>query len=312
MATIERIAWLSESEILEKLKTRPRVQGPVFVYSSQLGGWTDHVLGGLIGIDDHGFHRGDGVFEALRGVNRRPYLLREHFERLQRSAQQLAIEVPLNLVDVGRVLAEGLARFPDENTIVRLYLTRGPGGFSTSPAECVTPHFMAVIAGFVPPAKEKYAEGVRIGKSQVPVKVGWMATTKSLNYLPNVMMKRESLERGLDFTVNYDSEGILAESSTENIVVLRRDGVLCHPPLSGILKGCTMSRLFDLAEQKAVLPVQREVRLSEAQVLEAQALFMVGTTLDVLAVRQYESKSYKIHELSPVLRKLIQDDQTMI
>ncbi|MBX2993373.1 MAG: aminotransferase class IV [Bdellovibrionaceae bacterium] len=304
------VTWLSESEIIEKLKARPRVQGPLFVYSSQAGGWTDHVLGGLVGIDDHGFHRGDGVFEALRGVKRKPYLLRAHLERLKLSAQRIALEIPEDINDLENILQQGLEKFPNEHTLVRLYVTRGAGGFSTSPRECLGSHLFIVISPFAAPAPDKYAQGVRIGKSAVPVKSGIFAITKSLNYLPNVLMKAESLERGLDFTVNFDSQGGLAESSTENIVVLRQDGVLCHPPLAGILRGCTMMRLFELVEKAGIVPTEREAVIREADVLKAQALLMVGTTLDVLPVREYEGKAYPLHPLAARLRALIQDDQS--
>ncbi|MFN7728013.1 MAG: aminotransferase class IV [Bdellovibrio sp.] len=304
------VAWLSESEIIERLKNRPRVQGPVFVYSSQLRGWTDHVLGGLVGIDDHGFHRGDGVFEAFRAVNKRPYLLRAHLDRMLRSAAKINLQMPEDFNQFESILAQGLERFASADTLMRLFVTRGPGGFSPSPRESLGPQLFLVITPFKPPPQEKYLNGVRIGRSKIQVKNSWLATTKSLNYLPNVLMKAESLERGLDFTVNFDEEGCLAESSTENIVVLRQDGVLCHPPLDKVLKGCTMSRFFDLAEQHQVIKVQREVHLTETDVLQAQGLFMVGTTLDVLPVSQYEGQKYQVHPLSRKFRQLVLDDQT--
>ena len=110
------VAWLSESEIIERLKKRPRVQGPVYVYSSQLQGWTDHVLGGLVGIDDHGFHRGDGVFEAFRAINKKPYLLREHLDRMLRSAAKINLQMPDDFNQLESILAQGLERFANPQT----------------------------------------------------------------------------------------------------------------------------------------------------------------------------------------------------
>jgi branched-chain amino acid aminotransferase len=226
-----------------------------------------------------------------------------------KSAAKINLQMPEDFNQLEFILAQGLERFPSAETLMRLYVTRGPGGFSPSPRESLGPQLFLVITPFTAPSPDKYLNGVRIGRSQIQVKNSWLATTKSLNYLPNVLMKAESLDRGLDFTVNFDDEGCLAESSTENIVVLRQDGVLCHPPLDKVLKGCTMSRFFDLAEQHKVIKVQREARLSEQDVLQAQALFMVGTTLDVLPVSEYEGQKYPVHPLSQKLRQLITDDQ---
>jgi branched-chain amino acid aminotransferase len=266
-------------------------------------------MGALIGIDDHGFHRGDGVFEALRIVNRKPYLLEPHFRRMQRSASHIGIEMPLDLPALGKILQAGLAKWPSDSALLRLFLTRGPGGFSTNPKECLAPTFFCALMNFAAPGEERYKTGVRIGKSAIPVKRAWMATTKSLNYLPNVMMKKESVERGLDFTVSYDDNGILAESSTENIVVLTGNGELAHPPLTQVLRGCTMLRLFELVDEAKLLPTRREMPLTEKDVLEAEALFMVGTTLDVISVCEYEGKKFAVGPMGLKLRELIQADQ---
>jgi len=51
------------------------------------------------------------------------------------------------------------------------------------------------------------------------VKQSWFPQVKSCNYLPNVLMKKESVDRKLDFTVSFTDEGFLAESATENIFI---------------------------------------------------------------------------------------------
>jgi branched-chain amino acid aminotransferase len=274
-----------------------------------LQGWTESSLGSLIGLDDHGFHRGDGVFEALRVVNGKPYLLKPHLDRMKLSAERIGIKLPPDFANLPFILEAGLQNWSEAQAMVRLFVTRGPGGFSTNPQECLGSQLYALIMPFKSLPAEKFQNGVRIGRSRIQVKEGWMAITKSLNYLPNVMMKKESLERGLDFTVSFDDSGSLAESSTENIVVLTRDGHLAHPHLSKILKGCTMSRLFDLVEKSGILHLHREVRITEADLKLAQGVMMVGTTLDVLPVCEYEGQAIPISPWSAKLLKLIRDDQ---
>ncbi len=301
--------WLSERECFEQLKKRPQVGGPLFTWSTLLEGWTDSTLGPLIGIDDHGFHRGDGVFEALRLITKKPYLFESHYLRLKASAHQIGIEVPLSMSELNAVIVAGAHVWAQDEAMLRVFVTRGPGGFSTSPAECIAPQMFVVIMPFKPLAKEKFENGVRIGRSAIDVKHSWLATTKSLNYLPNVMMKKESLQRGLDFTVAFDENGCLAESSTENIVVLAQDGVLSHPPLTRVLRGCTMARVFDLVEAKGLVRVDRKRVLREVDLIHAQGVFMVGTTLDVVAVVEYEGHKIPLSPWAAKLRDLIQHDQ---
>lgn len=304
------ISCLSETEIIEKLKTRPQIKGPVWVYSSLLEGWTDSPLGSLIGLDDHGFHRGDGLFEAVRICHGKPYLLAAHFRRMQQSAEALKLKLPLAFRELEEILNFGLQNFPHPNAMTRIFMTRGPGGFSTSPRESLGAQFFVVILPFVPLSEDLYRSGVSVGKSQVPTKSSWLARAKTLNYLPNVMMKLESLEQDLHFTVGFDEQGGVAESSTENIVILNREGVLCYPQLNSILKGCTMDRAFELAEKTNLVAVRRGVRITESDLLQAKAVMMMGTTLDVLPVSRYQSQSYQDFTLAHQLRALIQQDQS--
>lgn len=305
------IAWLSESDCIEKLKNRVRGSSPVLVYSSILGGWTDSHLGLLNGIDDHGFHRGDGVFEAIRVIRRKPYLLKEHWARMQISMKNIDLHYELSFDTLEQIVQAGAENFSEPDGVVRLYITRGPGGFSADLRECVASQFFCVFGKMKPQSEERLTYGVRIGRSEVPVKPGFLATTKSLNYLPNVLMKKESVGRGLDFTVAFENS-IVAESATENLVVLTKNGVLSHPKLDRILKGCTMTRLFDLVEKANLLPTNREAKLTEQDLIEAQGLFMVGSTLDVLPVKEYEGRSIPVGPFAPRLLKLILDDQVLL
>lgn len=62
-----------------------------------------------------------------------------------------------------------------------------------------------------------------------------MAQAKTCNYLPNVMMKKEALDRKLDFTIGFDDSNNVAESSTENIIIVNSAGYLVKPKPEFIL-----------------------------------------------------------------------------
>ncbi len=121
-------------------------------------------------------------------------------------------------------------------------------------------------------------------------------------------MKKESVDRKLDFTVGFDSAGILTESSTENIVILDKDNNLVRPKLAQILKGTTMMRTFDLAQQlladKTIASIQ-ERDLTEQDVRSAKEVMMIGTTLDVLPVSSFEGAKIADGHQGPVAKKLL-------
>jgi branched-chain amino acid aminotransferase len=258
----------------------------------------------LLPMDDHMVHRGDGVFEAIKAVDRKIFLMKEHLNRLQASAASIGIQLPMPVPEMQDLILQTLKVADHPNVLIRLFVSRGPGGFTTNPYESVGSQLYLAITELRSPKSEVYQKGVRIGRSAIPVKETWMAQVKSCNYLPNVMMKKEAVDRKLDFTIAFDRGNYVAESSTENIAILDQNGVLTHPPFEGILKGTTMIRAFQLAESSGLKTAIRNFREEEIQ--NAREVFMIGTTLDVLPVTEYEGRPIADGKVGAVAQKLLQ------
>lgn len=288
---------LSSQEILMKLTEKQYKQQSSYylMYSSWFGGYVKDPGLMLVPIDDHQVHRGDAIFEAIKVIDKKVYLLGPHLERLQKSAASigLALDSINGISGVRKIVLEALQIANVSEALIRIFVSRGPGGFTTNPYDSVGTQLYVVITQFVPVADAKYQSGVSIGRSQFPAKESWMATVKSCNYLPNVMMKKEAVDRGLDFTVSFDGNAKLAESSTENIIIFTKDGKLLRPKGHQILKGTMMTRALELAESlvgQGLIKEVCEADITEEMLLSAQEVMMVGTTLDVLPVKSYEGK----------------------
>lgn len=258
----------------------------------------------LIGLDDHMVHRGDGIFEALKVVNRKPYLLKEHLERLQRSAEFLSMNLLWSINELSDIVKETLEVSQLDMAIMRIFASRGTGSFSPNPYDCKKMGLAVVATEFKSVTADKYQTGVKIGKSEIEPKPAFWSKIKSCNYLPNVLMKKESVDRNLDFTVGFDEEGYLTESSTENIIIVDKNGRLCRPYLDRILKGCTMTRVMDLAKAKKIIPEVIETQIKDQDIFEAKEVMMVGTTLDVLPVTEFEGQKIGHGLVGPVAQKL--------
>ena len=314
---------LTKTEIFNKLSSLkfPYFSPYLAMYSSWLGGITTEPALMFVPVDDHLVHRGDGVFEAIKIVNGRAYLLEEHLDRLIKSASKLEFDKSVleskfknrlrNIIlETSRIAASEIkSELIAFNAIIRLYLSRGPGSFGTNPYDSMGPQIYCVVTKLTSLAAEKYEKGVSLGRSQISVKPDWFSTVKSCNYLQNVLMKKESIDRGFDFTVSFTTDGLIAEGSTENIVIINKLGELVHPKLDYILKGTTMTRLFDLVELKALLQIKRGVDIYEKDLLEAKGIFMIGTTLDILPVQTYEGHKLAISNYSKDFLALLKSDQ---
>ena len=263
----------------------------------------------LLPMDDHVVHRGDGVFEALKTRGRKIYLLEPHLDRLKASADKIGLPLPMSLKEIAQTIVQTLKVADQSETLVRVFLTRGPGGFTANPYDALASQLYVIVTKLSPPPFEKYINGIKIGKSLIPVKEGFMAQIKSCNYLPNVLMKKESVDRSLDFTVGFDAQGFLAESSTENIMIIDAEGALTHPQLDKILKGTTMTRCFELAKKAGLNTAVKPI--SEKDLLSAREVIMSGTTFDILPVVSYEAQPIgdgKVGSEAKKLLDLLEDD----
>src|SRR5712671_6476932 len=54
----------------------------------------------VISVFDHGFLYGEGVYETLRTYNGQPFLFERHMRRLRRSADMLALSVPMTNAEI--------------------------------------------------------------------------------------------------------------------------------------------------------------------------------------------------------------------
>jgi branched-chain amino acid aminotransferase len=278
-------------------------------YSSLFGGIIKNPKLMLIPIDDHMVHRGDGVFEAMKAISRSVYLMDEHLQRLFSSADKISLTVPLSFDQLKILIIDTLKAADQNDVLIRVFISRGPGNFSVDPYKTLGSQIYIAITQLTTPSEEKYEQGLKIGKSLIPTKPSWLAQIKSCNYLPNVMMKKEALDRSLDYVIGIDENGNLRESATENIMILDHNNTLVHPPLDGILKGTTMIRAHELAEENGINTDSRELSITD--LLNASEVLITGTSLDVLPVVEFEGQKIGNGHPGPMakkLRELIQQD----
>ncbi len=261
------------------------------MYSSVWDGIVTEPALMMVPVDDHMVHRGDAVFEAFKCVSGNLYNVHRHLERLRFSADQVAIELPFPTGEILEIVKDTIRVAARKDCLVRLFVSRGPGGFTTDPYECPQSQLYVVITSLRYPPREKYEEGVRVKVSAVPAKPGFFANIKSCNYLPNVLMKKEAVDSGVDFTICLDESGSLGESTTENFGMVSKEGVLRFPRFDRILRGTTVVRASELARDLVDSGLLEDVVFCDISVEEARSaaeMMMFGTTFDMLPIVEFD------------------------
>lgn len=265
----------------------------LIMYSSWFNGYVTDPDLMLIPCDDHLVHRGDGVFDVMRCVNGKIYQMEAHLQRLERSAKAVSMDFPPGHENIREIIKSLIIKGGEKNCIIRIIISRGPGGFSTNPYECPSSQLYINIIRHHRPPETDYAEGVCAITSRVPVKHPFFAVIKSCNYLPNVLMKMEAVKAGCKYSVNLDEEGFIGEGSTENICIVSEDGYLRIPEFENTLAGTTAGRVFQLAlalEHEQTIKGVQFAKISQEDVYHSSEVMMMGTSINLVPVVRFDGK----------------------
>ena len=278
------------------------------MYSSWWDGITTDPNLMVVPADDHMVHRGDGLFETFKCVDGAIYNLAAHLDRLEGGARTIALELPWSRADFERIVGAVLRAGGRRDALVRVFVSRGPGGHSANPYECPRPLLMVLAIRLPPPFMELHPEGAKVGVSGVPHKDGFFAQVKSVNYLPNVLMKKQAVDAGLDFMLGFDKNGHMTELPTENFGIVTAGGVLRVPKPEHILLGTTMLRVLELARRQlvpaGVLAGVEEADVPRAELEQAAEMLVFGTTPNVTAVTEFAGRPVGDGRPGPVCREL--------
>ncbi len=304
------IRQFSFDELIDFLRARelPHSKGYLAMYSSWFGGITTDPRLMMVPVDDHVVHRGDGVFEAIKCTAGQIYACDRHLQRLWKSAELVHMPLPLPMDEMKDVICQTIRAAKVSDCLIRLYVSRGPGGFTTNPYECVGSQLYIVITTLNHPSEERYANGVTLKNSSIPIKEGGFARIKSCNYLANVLMKKEAIDAGVDFTVTLDEHGNLGEGSTENMMVVTDQGELLIPGFDKTLRGITAIRIMELAQSlmdKGDLKRIDQADVRPEQAYKAREIFMTSTTMDLLAVVRYDGHPIGTGRPGPIFQKIL-------
>ena len=286
---------------------RPFHSGYWAMYSSVYGGIVTNPALMMLPLDDHMVHRGDGVFEALKAVKGSLYNLDGHLDRLAHSAAALALPFPATAAVLREIVIETVKAAGRHDATIRIFVSRGPGSFGVNPYDCPASQLYVMVTSSGTPFMDNHPAGGRVRSSGVAAKPASLSQIKNCNYVPNVMMKKEAVDSGVDFTAGFDDLGFLTEGAVENMGIVTRDGRLLFPKLERILTGTTMLRAVELAKSllaSGMLKGIAHTDISCQDILSAAEFIITGTTINVAAGVEFDGNPIGTGKPGPVYAAL--------
>ena len=258
-----------------------------------------------VSVYDHGYLYGDGIYETMRAYQGTIFLLGRHLSRLKRSAEAIALQLPLPIRKIGDALIESLTVNKLREAYLRIQISRGDGEIGLDPKLCPAPTMVILVKPFKDYPAELYTNGVAVAivKTRRNHPLAQNPAIKSTNFLNNIMAKIESLQAGAYEGIMLNWKGYVAEGTISNIFTVK-NGVLSTPHLdTGILDGITRDLVLSLARRRRV-PV-REALLRPRDLLAANECFITNTTLEIMPVTIANGRPIGDGRPGPVTAKLL-------
>jgi branched-chain amino acid aminotransferase len=273
-------------------------------YDGRMVPWrqaTTHVL-------THTLHYGMGVFEGVRAYKTDQgtaiFRLREHTDRLFRSAHILGMKLPFDK----ETLSQAQLAAVRENGLDSAYIR--PMAFYGSEAMGISAKNLSVhviVAAWKWGAylgQEALEKGIRVKTSSFSrhhVNVTMCKAKANGNYMNSILAHKEAEQDGYDEALLLDVDGFVAEGSGENIFIVR-NGKLYTPDLTSALEGITRDTIITLAQEIGVPVIEK--RITRDEVYSADEAFFTGTAAEVTPIRELDGRVIGEGRRGPVTTRL--------
>jgi len=261
-----------------------------------------------VSVYDHGLLYGDGVFEGIRAYKGVVFKLKEHIDRLYRSAHTIMLQIPMTRESITRAVLDTLRRNNLKDAYIRLVVTRGVGDLGLDPRKCSRPTVIVITEPLI------QLHGVEAKERGISTLISWVrrdpvdATShevKSLNYLNSILAKIEANNAGVDEAICLDQRGFVCEGVGENIFIVRGGEIITPPTSTGALPGITRSVMIELAKRLGYTVVERDVTPNE--LFTADEVFFTGTAAEVAPVREVNKRIIGDGKPGPITRRLMKE-----
>ncbi|MDK2985399.1 MAG: D-alanine transaminase [Clostridia bacterium] len=253
----------------------------------------------MTNIEDRGYQFGDGIYEVIRSYGGVPFKLREHLERLERSAEGIRMYLPWSIEGLEKICMEVLNRSKLSDADIYIQVTRGTAPRNHTYSEDIKPNLI-IGAKKAKDLSEKREHGVKIILApDVRWKKCWI---KSTNLLPNIMAKQQAKEVGAFEAVQYEEDGTVTEGGSSNVFAVF-NGTIVTPSLKhNILPGITRAVIIEKAAKEGI--TLEEGALNVEQLQEADEIFLTSTTMEVMPVVRIEEKVVGEGKPGEIARKM--------
>jgi 4-amino-4-deoxychorismate lyase len=238
---------------------------------------------------------GEGIFETIKVENKRPLYPSPHWQRMRAAAHVL--QIPFNVSNT--VWQESLGQCILETKLqsggVKVTLSGGcaaRGLAAHSDLSCL------LFKAFLYKSETVLCTLVSVSwtrDSKNPV-----YQIKSVNYLENILARRQALSLGADDALFFNTEGHATETTVANLFMIK-DGHLFTPRIEdGVLGGVIRNQLLSLSRAAGI--VCHEMSITKQTLFQAELLFVTNALNGLRVITSLDG--FPLPTVHPMLNSL--------
>jgi len=256
-----------------------------------------------IPVQDAGFLFGYGLFETMRSYGKLIYKLEEHIKRLTFSARFFKIPLPFQPVEIPELVKRTLELNNLKDAYIKIILSGGTySGKLSTPA--TKPTLIIQTLPFTPYPENWYRKGIKATVCSIRrYPSSPIYAHKTLNFLENVLAKKEAEEKDFQEALFLNTAGYLTEGSISNLFLARKGKIITPSLSSGILPGITRKVVLNLCSKVGIPFSEREVKLEE--LFEADEAFLTNSLREIIPLTQVDSYIIKKGEVGQITKDLV-------
>lgn len=250
-------------------------------------------------FDPYLLQEGQSIYEVFRIISGIPLFLEKHLERLEQSAARTNHILKLTRQEISERIKSLIKACRIETGNIKIVIH-----YSVNLSNSVEVFFAYFIEHHYP-SDELYAAGIETITYHAERKnPNAKVANIELNSLVNQAIKQNNVYEAL----LLDRNGCLTEGSRSNIFMIK-DNTIYTAPLNNVLPGITRGYIFEICDRLAFNLI--EANLKEDQLADMDALFLTGTSPNVLAIKKVNQFTFN-SAAHPMVRAIMNEYNSLI
>lgn len=259
-----------------------------------------------VSVFDRGYLFSDGIYELIPYFNKKPFLLEDHYHRLEKSLSMIGLKNPYKKKDWFENIAKLVKTCEFDNFSLYIQVTRGvPKNIDDGVLRehAATKKYKPSVCMFCSQIQNLSKNSLVLKNAITMEDKRWLqCDIKSISLLFNAYAKTLANDQGAYEAILIRNE-IVTEGCSSNVFIVKDEIIKTAPKSNLILPGVTRSFVINELIKKNKYSIQID-DFSEDNLLNADEVFITNSTQAILPIKKINNKIINNGKTGNITNKL--------